>query len=42
MCHAQHLGRYLKGQGRTMTLKQNGVRSITLLLKSDFKTISQN
>jgi len=29
----QHLGRYLKGQGHIMTLKQNRVRPITLLFE---------
>jgi hypothetical protein len=32
-CHAQHLGRYLEGQGHSMTLQQNCVRPITLLLE---------
>jgi len=32
----QHLGRYLEGQGRSMTLQQNQVRSITLLFKVGF------
>ena len=29
-CRAQHLGRYLEGQGHGMTLQQNHIRSITL------------
>jgi len=33
MCHAQHFGRYLEGQGHRMTLQQNRVWSITLLFK---------
>jgi len=32
-CHAQHLGRYLEGQGQSMTLKQSRVRPITLLFE---------
>jgi len=31
--HAQHLGRYFEGQGHIMTLKQNHVRLITLILQ---------
>jgi len=31
--HVQHLGRYLEGQGHSMTLKQNRVRPITLLFE---------
>jgi len=31
-CRAQHLGRYLEGQGHSMTLQQNRVRPITSLL----------
>ena len=34
--HAQHLGRYLEGQGHSMTLKQNRVRPITLLFEVEF------
>jgi len=40
-CHAQHLGRYLEGQGHSMTLQQNRVRPITSLFEVDFETISQ-
>jgi hypothetical protein len=36
MCRAQHLGRYLGGQGYSMTLQQNRVRPITLLLEVGF------
>ena len=36
MCRAQHLGRYLEGQGHSMTLHQNHVRSITLLFEVGF------
>jgi len=36
--HMQHLGRYLEGQGHSLTLKQNCVRNITLL----FEVIFQN
>jgi len=35
-CHAQHLGHYLEGQGHSMTLQQNRVRPINLLLKVRF------
>jgi len=35
MCRAQHLDRYLEGQGHSMTLQQNRVRPVTYL-KSDF------
>jgi len=35
--HAQYLGRYLKGQGHSMTLKQNRVRPITLLFEVRFQ-----
>jgi len=35
--HAQNLGRYLEGQGHSMTLKQNHVRSITLIFEVGFK-----
>jgi len=35
--HAQHLGRYLEGQGHSVTLKQNCVRPITLLFEVEFK-----
>jgi len=34
--HAQNLGRYLEGQGHSVTLKQNHVRPITLLFKVGF------
>jgi len=37
MCRPQHLGHYLKGQGHSMTLQQNCVRPITLLLKVIFR-----
>ena len=43
-CRVQHLGRYLEGQGRylegqghNMTLQQNRVRPITLLLEVGFQ-----
>jgi len=36
-CRAQHLGRYLKGQGHSMTLQQNHVRPITLLFEVRFR-----
>jgi len=36
-CRAQHLGRYLKGQGHSMTLQQNHVRPITLLFDFRFR-----
>jgi len=39
--HVQHLGRYLEGQGHSMTLKQNRVWPKTLLfevrIKNNFK-----
>jgi len=35
-CRAQHLGRYLEGQGHSMTLQQNRVRPITLLFEVGF------
>jgi len=38
-CHAQHLGRYLEGQGHSMTLQQNCFRPITLLFEVGLKTI---
>ena len=34
--HVQILGRYLEGQGHSMTLKQNCVRPITLLFEVRF------
>jgi len=34
--HAQKLGRYLEGQGHSMTLKQNHVQQITSLFKVGF------
>ena len=37
MCRAQHLGFYLEGQGQSMTLQQNRVRSITLLFEVGFQ-----
>jgi len=33
MCRAQQLGRYLEGQGHSMTLQQNRVRPITSLFE---------
>jgi len=36
MCREQHLGRYLEGQGHSMTLQQNHVRPITLLFEVGF------
>jgi hypothetical protein len=33
MCCVQHLGRYLEGQGHSMTLQQNRVQSITSLFE---------
>jgi len=36
-CHAQHLGRYLEGQGHSMTLQQNCVRPITSLFEVRFQ-----
>jgi len=36
-----NLGRYLEGQGHSMTLQQNRVWPITLLFKVGFKTFSQ-
>jgi hypothetical protein len=41
MCCEQHLGRYLEGQGHSITLQQYRVRSITLLFEVGFKIISQ-
>jgi len=35
-CRAQHLGRYLKGQGHSMTLQQNCLWPITLLFEVGF------
>jgi hypothetical protein len=35
-CRAQHLARYLKGQGHSMTLQQNRVRHITSLFEVGF------
>ena len=35
-CHAQHLGRYLEGQGHSMTLQQNSFRPITLWFEVEF------
>jgi len=35
-CYAQHLGRYLEGQGHSMTLQENRVRPITLLFEIRF------
>ena len=39
---AQHLGRYLEGQGHTMTLQQNHVRPKNLNLKSLLKLFYRN
>jgi len=36
-CRAQHLGRYLEGQGYSMTLQQNRVWPITLLFEVGFR-----
>jgi len=36
MCREQHLGRYLEGQGHSMTLQQNHVWPITLLFEVGF------
>jgi len=36
-CHVQHLGRYLEGQGHSMTLQQNRVRPMTLLFEARFQ-----
>jgi len=36
-CRAQHLGRYLEGQGHSMTLQKNRVRPITLLFEVGFR-----
>jgi len=35
-CRAQHLGSYLEGQGHSLTLQQDRVRSITLLFDVGF------
>jgi len=40
-CHAQHLGRYLEGQGHSMTLQQKRARPITYL-KSDLQLFHRN
>jgi len=37
MCRAQYLGRYLEGQGHSMTLQLNRVRPITLLFEVGFR-----
>jgi len=37
MCRAHYLGRYLEGQGHSMTLQQNRVRPITLLFEVRFR-----
>jgi len=39
ICRAQHLGRYLEGQGHSMTLQHNRVRPITLLFEVWFRKI---
>jgi len=36
-CRAQNLGRYLEGQGHSMTLQQNRVRPITLIFEVGFR-----
>jgi hypothetical protein len=36
MCWAQHLGRYLEGQGHSMTLQQNHFQTITSLFEVGF------
>jgi len=36
-CCAQHLGRYLEGQGHSMTFQHNCVRPITLLFEVRFR-----
>ena len=35
-CRVQHFGRYLEGQGHSMTLQQKCVRPITLLVEVGF------
>jgi len=40
-CGAQHLGRYLEGQGHSKTLQQNWSGPLLGYLKLDFETISQ-
>jgi len=35
-CRKQHLGRYIEGQGHSMTLQQKRVWSITLLFEVGF------
>jgi len=35
-CRTQHLGRYLEGQGHSMTFQQNSFRPITLWFKVEF------
>ena len=42
MCRVYNLGRYIDGQGHSMTLQQNRVRPINCYLKSDFKTFQRN
>jgi len=39
-CHAQHFGRYLEGQGHSMTLQQKCVRPIILLFEVGFYNYS--
>jgi hypothetical protein len=39
-CRAQHFGRYLEGEGHSMTLQQTYVRPITLLLEVGFYSMS--
>ena len=42
MCSAQHLGRYLKGQGHSMTLKLNHVQTIISLFEVSLKLFHRN
>ena len=39
-CRTQHLGRFLTGQGHSMTIQLNCFQPITLLFEVDLKTIS--
>jgi len=36
MCRAQYLGRYLEGQGHSITIQQNSFRPITLCFEVEF------
>jgi hypothetical protein len=36
MCRVQHFGRYLEGQGHSMTLKQNRLLPVTSLFEVGF------